>query len=185
MDTNNKSRILLSLILILSLGTVVVYSAITLGTISQEGSVLETVNATQGYWLGTHPLVSPTGDINCSGHYLWHYGGTTYNVTDAIISALGVNATDEWGLVYGTTGDWFNYTRLEGAEPVYINVHIHPDNATLGVIPQVYDKDATHWQLSLYWYNGTQYNKDDVLVMYYAHIDWTNPTGDTYIEPNA
>jgi hypothetical protein len=101
MDTNNKSRILLSLILILSLGTVVVYSAITLGTISQEGSVLETVNA------------------------------------------------------------------------------------TLGVIPQVYDKDATHWQLSLYWYNGTQYNKDDVLVMYYAHIDWTNPTGDTYIEPNA
>jgi hypothetical protein len=112
-------------------------------------------------------------------------GGVYYNTTEAIESLLNINATNEWGLVLGTTGDWFNYTELSGATPVYIGLQVHPDNVTLGVLPQVYDKDATHWQLALYWYNGTQYNKDDVLVMYYAHIEWNNPTGDTYIEPNG
>jgi hypothetical protein len=114
-------------------------------------------------------------------------GGTFYNVTAAIESLLGLNATNEWGLVYGTTGDWFNYTDISGATPVYINLHIHPLNETVGgekIWPQVYDKDATHWQLALYWANGTQYNKGDVLVMYYAHIEWDNPTGLTYIEAN-
>ena len=125
--------------------------------------------------------------LNVTDTYWFTVGGTTYNMTEVIASLLGVNATNEWGLVYGTTGDWFNYTDLSGATPVYIGVQMHPLNLTASgvlLIPEVYDKDATHWQLGLYWVNGTQYNQDDVLVMYYAHIEWENPTGLTYIEPN-
>lgn len=114
---------------------------------------------------------------------------TYYNTTEAIESLLNINATNEWGLVYGTTGDWFNYTELSGATPVYINLHMHPLNDTIAgekVIPQVYDKDDYHWQLALYWAgNGTQVSGKDCLVMYYAHIEWDNPTGDTYIEANG
>ncbi|MFO7889800.1 MAG: hypothetical protein R6V04_05610 [bacterium] len=115
--------------------------------------------------------------------------GTYYNATEAIESLLNINATNEWGLVYGTTGDWFNYTELSGATPVYMNLHMHPLNDTIAgekVIPQVYDKDDTHWQLALYWAgNGTQISGKDCLVMYYAHIEWDNPDGLTYIEANG
>jgi len=125
-------------------------------------------------------------NLNVTDTYYWTHGGTTYNMTEAVSSLLDVNATNEWGLVYGTTGDWFDYTELSGATPVYIGLQIHPLNHTIGgdlVIPEVYDKDATHWQLGLYWLNGSQCSKD-CLVMYYAHIDWSNPTGLTYLEPN-
>lgn len=159
---NAKARIVLSIILLLGLGAIYAYGAVANGTFGLN-TVVNTVNAST---------------------YFWRHGDTVYNLTEAVSSLTGVNATNEWGLVYGTTGDWFNYTDLSGATPVYIGLQVHPLNVTLGVLPQVYDKDATHWQLALYWYNGTQYNKDDVLVMYYAHIDWDNPTGLTYIEPN-
>jgi len=112
-------------------------------------------------------------------------GGVYYNTTAAIESLLNINATNEWGLVYGTTGDWFNYTDLT-ANPVYLGLQMHPTNLTVAgeyVIPNVYDKDATHWQLELVWMgNGTQCNKD-LLVMYYAHVEWSN-TDDTPILPN-
>jgi len=117
--------------------------------------------------------------INVTGDYYWRNNNLT-----AAIEGFSTNVTNEWGLVYGITGDWFNYTDLTGV-PVYIGLQIHPDNVTAGVLPQVYDKQATQWQLALYWYNGTQYAKPDmVLVMYHAHVDWDNPDGDTYIEAN-
>lgn len=109
-----------------------------------------------------------------------------HNVTAAIESLLGVNATNEWGLVLGTTGDWFNYTDITYT-PVYIGLQMHPLNHTIGgdlVIPEVYDKDDTHWQLALYWLNGTQCNKD-CLVMYYAHVEWDNAEGLEYLLPNG
>lgn len=113
-------------------------------------------------------------------------GGVYYNTTEIIESWLGLNATNEWGLVYGTTGDWFNYTDITYT-PVYLGLQMHPLNLTIGgqyVIPNVYDKDATHWQLELVWMlNGTQCNHD-CLVMYYAHVEWDNTDGLEYIEPN-
>ena len=121
-------------------------------------------------------------NVNVTGDYFWR----SHNIT-AFVEGITIRPTNEWGLVYGTTGDWFNYTTISGAVPVYINVHMHPLNETIGgekVFPQVYDKDATHWQLALYYLNGTQCTKD-CLVMYYAHIDWGNPTGLTYILPNG
>ena len=133
---------------------------------------------------GTGVSTIVVDNLNVTDTYWWSHGGTTYNMTAAVSSLLDVNATNEWGLVLGTTGDWFNYTELTYT-PVYIGLQVHPLNVTLGVIPQVYDKDATHWQLALYWYNGTQYNKDDVLVMYYAHVEWDNTDGLEYIEPNG
>ena len=52
-------------------------------------------------------------------------------------------------------------------------------------MPEVYDKDNYHWQLALYWAtNGTQYNKEDVLVMYYAHVEWDNEDGLEYLRDN-
>ena len=123
--------------------------------------------------------------LNVTDTYWFTWNGTTYNLT-AVIAGLmaGFNATDEWGLVYGTTGDWFNYTEITYT-PVYIGLQMHPLNVTDGVIPQVYDKDNYHWQLALYWYNGTQYNKGgDFLVMYYAHVDWDNTDGLEYIRDN-
>ena len=117
----------------------------------------------------------------------YNLGGTYYNITSTIENLLGLNATNEWGVVYGTTGDWFNYADLSGATPVYIGLQMHPLNHTVGgelVIPEVYDLDDTHWQLGLYWLNGSQVTAD-CLVMYYAHIDYDNPTGLTYIEPNG
>jgi len=112
-------------------------------------------------------------------------GGVFYNATAAIESLLNINATNEWGLVYGTTGDWFNYTEITDT-PIYIGLQLHPDNLTVAgdyVIPNVYDKDDYHWQLELVWLgNGTQCNKD-LLVMYYAHVEWSN-TDDTPILPN-
>ena len=121
-------------------------------------------------------------NINVTGDYFWR----TNNLT-AAIEGFTVTPVNEWGLVYGTTGDWFNYTVLTGATPVYIGLQMHPLNITIGgdlVIPEVYDKDDTHWQLGLYWLNGTQCSKD-CLVMYYAHIDWDNPDGLTFIRDNA
>jgi len=122
-------------------------------------------------------------NINVTGDYFWRNN----NITAAVegITTVPVN---EWGLVLGTTGDWFNYTDLEGATPVYIGLQMHPLNITydsVSVFPVVYDKDATHWQLALYWVNGTQITDNtDLRVMYYAHIDWDNLDGLTYIEAN-
>jgi len=91
--------------------------------------------------------------------------------------------TVEWGLVQGTTGDWFNHT-LPG-EPIYIGLQMHPDNLTVGgdyVIPNVYDKDDYHWQLELVWMtNGTQCTKD-LLVMY--HMRWEPPLNGEEVDPN-
>lgn len=123
------------------------------------------------------------------GDYFQYYGGEYYNFTAAVEGLLGIRPVNEWGLVFGTTGDWFNYTVLEDAVPVYIGLQMHPLNITYDgvlVLPVVYDKDATHWQLALYWVNGTQITDDtNLMVMYYAHIDWDNPDGLTYIEANG
>ena len=111
-----------------------------------------------------------------------------YNASAAIEALLGLNATNEWGLMYGTTGDWFNYTDITYT-PVYLGLQMHPLNITYDsvlVVPVVYDKDATHWQLALYWINGTQItDSTDLLVMYYAHVEWDNEDGLEYIEPNG
>ena len=110
-----------------------------------------------------------------------------YNVTNAIVG-LTVTPTNEFGLVLGTTGDWFNYTRIS-LNPVYIGLQMHPTNITYDevlVLPVVYDKDATHWQLALYWVNGTQITDNtDLRVMYIAHVDINDPEGDDEILPNA
>ena len=125
--------------------------------------------------------------LNVTDTYWFTVGGTTYNMTEVIASLLGVNATNEWGLVLGTTGDWFNYTEITYT-PVYLGLQMHPLNITYDsvlVLPVVYDKDATHWQLALYWVNGTQITDNtELLVMYYAHVDWDNTDGLEYIEPN-
>ena len=127
-------------------------------------------------------------NLNVTDTYFWSVGGTTYNMTEAVSSLLAVNATNEWGLVYGTTGDWFNYTDITYT-PVYLGLQMHPLNITYDsvlVLPVVYDKDATHWQLALYWVNGTQITDDtELLVMYYAHVDWDNVDGLEYIEPTG
>lgn len=159
--------ILLIAALLLVAYNILVYAYVPPDTLRTSGTgvstlVVDNVNATT-YWLN------------------WH--GTPVNLTAAIAN-ITITPVSEWGLVYGTTGDWFNYTDISGATPVYIGVQVHPLNVTLGVLPQVYDKDATHWQLALYYYNGTQYNDDDVLVMYHAHIEWDNADGLTYVEPN-
>ena len=84
--------------------------------------------------------------------------------------------TVEWGVVYGSTGDWFNHS-LPG-EPTVVLLQMHPTNHTIHggllVFPAVYDFSATQWQLGLYYYNGTQIN-EDLLVMY--HLRW-NPGPD-------
>ena len=80
--------------------------------------------------------------------------------------------TVEWGLVLGTTGDWFNHTLP--SEPVAILLQMHPTNITYDsvlVLPVVYDKDATHWQLALYWVNGTQITDNTNLRVMY-HMRW-------------
>ena len=127
-------------------------------------------------------------NLNVTDTYWFTVGGTTYNMTEVIASLLGVNATNEWGLVYGTTGDWFNYTDITYT-PVYLGLQMHPLNITYDselVLPVVYDKDATHWQLALYWVNGTQITDNtDLLVMYYAHVDWDNTDGLEYLEPES
>lgn len=146
--------------------------------------VFATVPADTIRTTGTGVSTIVVDHLNVTDTYFWSHAGTTYNMTEAVASLLDVNATNEWGLVLGTTGNWFNYTTISGATPVYIGLQLHPLNATVPVLPQVYDKDATHWQLELVWYNGTQYNQGDVLVMYYAHIDWDNADGLTYIEAN-
>src|SRR4030043_250209 len=70
--------------------------------------------------------------------------------------------TVEWGIVYGSTGDWFNHT-LPG-EPTVILLQMHPTNHTIHggllVFPAVYDLSATPWQPRLYYFNGTQLNED-------------------------
>lgn len=113
----------------------------------------------------------------------WDYFYRGYNIT-TFIEAVAAwiedhegdgpvwESTVEWGLVYGTTGDWFDHT-LPG-EPVSIVLQMHPDSleyqANL-IIPEVYDKTATQWQLALYFLNGTQVTDDhDMLVMY--HMRW-------------
>ena len=78
--------------------------------------------------------------------------------------------TVEWGLVYGTTGDWFNHT-LPG-EPVAVILQMHPLSLEIGaefILPMVYDKTNTQWQLGLLWHNGTICTQD-ALVMY--HMRW-------------
>ena len=124
--------------------------------------------------------------LNVTDTYWFTVGGTTYNMTEVIAGLLGVNATNEWGLVYGTTGDWFNYTDITYT-PVYIGLQMHPLNITYDgvlVLPVVYDKSATQWQVALYWVNGTQITDNtELLVMYYAHVDWDNEDGLEYITP--
>jgi len=78
--------------------------------------------------------------------------------------------TVEWGLVQGTSGDWFNHTLPY--EPVAILLQMHNTNYLYDgvlVIPVVYDKTTTQWQLGLFWVNGTQID-DDLLIMY--HMRW-------------
>ena len=172
----NNKKYLPVIVLILFALTVSVWAAVPNST---PADTIQTYN--NGTSIGRFDYVVVDGD------YFWEYNGTLYNLTSAIAGLAGVNATNEWGLVYGTTGDWFNYTVLTGAVPVYIGLQMHPLNVTIGgeyVIPNVYDKDATHWQLELFWLNGTQCNKD-CLVMYYAHINWDNLDGLTYILPNG
>ena len=126
--------------------------------------------------------------------YITH-AGTTYNLTEGIYNLTSNLSTfmnlvidrNEWDLVYGTTGDWFNYTTINSTA-VYIGLEMHPLNITYDSVlvePRVYDKDNTHWQLALYWINGTQITDNtNLMVMYHAHVDWDNPTGLTYIEAN-
>jgi len=118
----------------------------------------------------------PSIDAN---DYFWH--GHNLTAFFEVLATWLVNHTIpqpvwadtvESGLVLGTTGDWFNHTLPN--EPVYIGLQMHPDNLTYDsvlVIPGVYDKDATHWQLALYWVNGTQINDDTALLVMY-HMRW-------------
>ena len=125
-------------------------------------------------------LVHP--NINITGDYFWRGNNIT-----AAIEGITIIPVNEWGLVYGTTGDWFNYSVLTYT-PLYIGLQMYPTNITYDeelVYPVVYDKDATHWQLALYWTNGTQITDNtDMLVMYHAHVDWTNEDGEEYTTAN-
>ena len=77
-------------------------------------------------------------------------------IADAIANYTGPTPvwepTVEWGVAYGSTGDWFNHS-LPG-EPTVILLQMHPTNHTvhggLLVFPAVYDKSATQWQARLY-----------------------------------
>lgn len=97
------------------------------------------------------------------------------SIADAIANYTGPTPvwepTVEWGVVYGSTGDWFNHT-LPGA-PITILLGMYPGNNTIGgqyVVPYVYDMDNVHWQLELVWMlNGTQCFHD-LNVMY--HMRW-------------
>lgn len=125
--------------------------------------------------------------LNVTDTYYWTWNGTTYNITQVLENLLNINATNEWGLVYGTTGDWFNYTDITYT-PVYLGLQMHPlnltDSESNAVWPNVYDKDDYHWQLELIYANGTQCN-ENLLVMYYAHVEWDNEDGLEYLEPNG
>jgi len=98
------------------------------------------------------------------------------NLLDALenftLPGVVFEETVEWGLVYGATGNWFDHT-LPG-EPVYIGLQMHPDSLIIAgqyVIPNVYDKSATQWQLEVVWMlNGTQCFHD-VLVMYHMRYE--------------
>ena len=122
-------------------------------------------------------------NINVTGDYFWRNNNIT-----AAVEGITIVPVNEWGLVYGTTGDWFNYSVLTYT-PLYIGLQMYPTNITYDeelVYPVVYDKDATHWQLALYWTNGTQITDNtDLLVMYHAHVDWTNEDGEEYLEANG
>jgi len=170
-ERNRNSLVFLVSILIFSI-------ALTVGFAAVPADTLRTTTA------GVSTLV--VDQLNVTDTYFFTWNGTIYNLTEVVAGLLGWNATDEWGLVYGTTGDWFNYTEIT-ATPVYLGLQMHPLNLTIGgdyLIPNVYDKDATHWQLELVWLtNGTQCDKD-CLVMYYAHVEWDNEDGLEYLEPN-
>ena len=121
--------------------------------------------------------------INYPTIQAWDFFFRGVNLTDLFITIAEYIAnytgptpvwepTVEWGVVQGTTGDWFNHT-LPG-EPVYIGLQMHPTNITYDsvlVLPVVYDKDATHWQLALYWVNGTQITDNTNLRVMY-HMRW-------------
>ena len=176
---SNLARKNIALLIII---TVIISAVITFSYAAVPNST--PADTTQQYNNGTS--IVRADYIVCDGDYYWQYNGTLYNITQAIASLLGVNATNEWGLVYGTTGDWFNYTDITYT-PVYLGLQMHPLNLTIAgdyVIPNVYDKDDYHWQLELVWLtNGTQCNHD-CLVMYYAHVEWDNEDGLEYLEPN-
>jgi len=172
---NKREKVFISLLLLISatcaVTVITLFGAVPLG--APEDSIITYANATS---VRRADYFVVDRDLFYQGH----------NVTAVIESLLGLNATNEWGLVYGTTGDWFNYTDITYT-PVYLGLQMHPLNLTIGgeyVIPNVYDKDDYHWQLELVWMlNGTQCNKD-CLVMYYAHVEWDNEEGLEYIEPN-
>ena len=168
---STKNKAIIFVVVLVFAAVAVSYAAVPADTIRTTAGGYSTIVADQ---------------FNCTGDYFWTHGGVVYNITEAIESLTGVNATNEWGLVYGTTGDWFDYTDITYT-PVYLGLQMHPLNLTIGgeyVIPNVYDKDDYHWQLELVWLtNGTQCNKD-MLVMYYAHVEWDNEDGLEYIEPN-
>lgn len=171
---NERKKTVLTFLVIILVFSII----LTVGYAAVPADTLRTTNA------GVSTLV--VDQLNVTDTYFFTYNGTTYNITEVIGNLLGLNATDEWGLVYGTTGDWFNYTDIT-ATPVYLGLQMHPLNESIAgvtVLPQVYDKDSTHWQLALYWVNGTQILNYDALVMYYAHVDWDNEDGLEYIEPN-
>jgi len=159
--TNRKLGLIFVILALASVGYVA-YAAVTEGTIGHV-TVVRYVNA-------TIQLLSP--DLEIAG----------VNVTDTVLET-----NVEWGLVNGTTGDWFNHS-LPG-EPVAILLEMHPTNLTYTgtqiVEPRVYDKDNYHWQLALYWTNGTQITTGvDLLVMYHMRYDPTNPTGNVPTNAN-
>lgn len=93
--------------------------------------------------------------------------------------------TVEWGLVEGTTGNWFNHT-LPG-EPVAILLQMHPGSLVIGgqyIIPNVYDKDDYHWQLELVWLSNQTQCFHVCRVMY--HMRWEPDLADPNVpqEPN-
>ena len=91
--------------------------------------------------------------------------------------------TVEWGVVEGTTGDWFNHSL--GYEPIYIGLQMHPYNLTIGgdyLYPNVYDKTNTTWQLEVVWMNNWTQCSKDVYVMY--HMRWEPPLDGEDVDPN-
>ena len=168
----NKKQAYWGIVILACFALVCVYAAVPADTIRTDNTGVSTI---------------VVDNINCTTYWLnWH--GTVYNLTE-IVANITITPVSEWGLVGGDTGDWFNYTDLSGAVPVYIGLEMHPLNLTYkgGLVePRVYDKDTTKWQLALYWSgNGTQIaDVGTFLVMYHAHIEWDNPDGLTYVEPN-
>jgi len=137
--------------------------------------------------------------VNLPTAEFWDYFYRGHNLTAffeglaAILASLPVgdmvdvlNETNvEWGVVFGTTGDWYTHT-LPG-EPKVILLEMHPDNLDYDgvlVIPKPYDKTATQWQLALYWINGTQITDNtNFKVMYHLRYNPDDPTSNAVQMP--